>query len=64
MDRPISKGFWKSKTLWFNVLTVVAFAVQYLVDNQMLAQYIQWELLGVALINLILRLMTDQRLTT
>ena len=58
------KPFWKSKTLWFNILSVVAMIVQYLVDNQMFTAYAKWELLAIAVINFVLRLLTNQGIGT
>jgi len=55
------KEWYKSKTLWLNVLAVVLFIVQYALDQQWLPIVAEGLIVGVA--NLILRAISGEVIT-
>lgn len=60
----LNKAWWKSKTLWFNVFSILVLIVQYFLDNKMFPAYVPWETLVIIVINAVLRLFfTDTNLT-
>jgi len=59
----VKKKFWKSKTLWSNIIGIVVILVSTVVANEELAQEILTaEASILAVINLILRAITKQGL--
>jgi hypothetical protein len=59
-----TKLWWQSKMLWFNVLSGLVLVIGYLVDNQLFVEYAAWEAAAVAIINVILRAITNTGVTT
>ena len=60
----MNKPWWHSKTVWFNVFSIIVLIVQYFLDNKMFPAYVPYETLAIIVINAILRLFyTDTNLT-
>ena len=58
----MSKPFWKSKTVWVNVLTVVAGTFAYVAGNELVADNASFVAILVTLqggVNVVLRLVTS-----
>lgn len=53
---PITKPFWMSKTLWFNVLSIIILVIEYFIANEMFPTLLQWESLAIIVINAVIRL--------
>ena len=61
------KAWWGSKTIWFNILTLVVAVLMAVSESPILAEYPQATevlLMVVGVINLILRSVTSRALTT
>lgn len=60
----VSKKWYQSKTMWFNVASLVGIIIQYSLDNSLAPQWAEFEVLGILIVNGILRLFfTDRNLT-
>ena len=57
------RGFVKSRTVWYNSVVIVAFALDYLVNNNLLGDDKDLIAIGVAVSNLLLRAITTKPLT-
>ena len=60
-DRMNKKAWWKSKTIWFNVLSAIAFVVGGLIAQDIFSDPLATKIFAVVLIlvNLGLRFVTD-----
>lgn len=56
MPEPIHKPFYKSKTLWFNILIILILVIEYFLANQLFQDYYHFQALGILVINAVLRL--------
>ena len=56
-----TKPIWKSKTFWFNALSLVAYLLAWPEINKFLSPVIVGSIL--AIVNIVLRLITDQGVT-
>ena len=56
------KPWFLSKTIWFNLASIIILVIQYFIDNQMFPDYVKWEILAIAVINMILRLIMSETL--
>ena len=56
------KPFWQSKTFWVNVIAVLILVADYLFTNQIIPA--EWGVLALGILNIILRFMTSQAVTT
>jgi hypothetical protein len=63
MNAIITKPWYLSKTLWLNVIGFLVFLVTYFMDNQMFPTWITWEALALAVLNFLLRLITNTQVT-
>lgn len=54
------KKFWTSKTLWVNIVAIIAMIVQFYKQDFILTPEIQFSILAV--INIILRLITKEEI--
>ena len=65
LEAPMKTKLWlKSKTLWINILTaIILLANQVTQIVPLSAQVLMWITLGVAILNIILRLLTDSKVT-
>lgn len=63
-----AKPFWESKTMWINVLTVVAMILSFVIDTHMagglpLDLDPRWIALALGIVNIVLRSVTNQPIT-
>lgn len=63
-EQPPAKPLWLSKTLWLNVIVLLVAVLGVLAEQPILAEYTEHILGAVALLNVALRLITTQPLTT
>lgn len=56
-----TKPIWESKTLWVNVVAVAVIVLQMAIGQQLVP--VQYQELALAVLNLLLRLKTDAKLT-
>ncbi len=57
------KEWWKSKTLWINTAAIIAMIIQYFIDQGTFPGWVGYETLALAVINYILRLITNTGVT-
>lgn len=43
----------KSKWFWLNLIAIIMLIIQFVIDNQMIAKYAQWEALAIVVLNAI-----------
>lgn len=64
ITEPEPKDWYKSKTVWANVLSTTVAVLSLLGAHPLLAEYSEHVLLAVGVLNVLLRFVTDQPVTT
>jgi len=63
-DDVVTKPFWQSKTIYFNILAfIVAIAVAFGYQGELPADWEKWVTIAVTIINIVLRIITKQSVT-
>lgn len=64
-DKPvqITTRWWKSKTLQLNAIGIAVLIVTYFLQNEMFPSWAAYETLVLAVLNMILRFITDSKIT-
>lgn len=57
------KPIWKSKTLWVNILTLAVLIGGVLSSNPQYGELAKWAALGLPIVNVLLRFVTNQPVT-
>ena len=58
------KKWYQSRTLWFNILSLVALVLQSIIERQLIPKYLEWETLGIVVVNFLLRILTNTGIST
>jgi hypothetical protein len=54
----------KSKVFWVNIVAIIIVAIQYLINNNILPDYVVWEGLALAIFDAIAAALSSQKLDT
>lgn len=54
-----TKPFWRSKTIWANVISALVAILLLVSQSPSLMQYSEWLLLAQGILNIVLRFVTD-----
>ena len=58
------KKWYQSRVLWFNILSLIALVLQSIIERQLIPKYLEWETLGIVMVNFLLRILTNTGIGT